>query len=139
MKVTHAKISPDNPTPDQRTNGVDWNAEHTIDFEGGDPIPFLKETKEFTFHEGATSISEGAVVQTEGYSTVTIEVTGTATSKTLVFEGSVFSGAFFTPDGVQLSVSPEIYQYDLTGLKQFRANLTAISDGNVTIKGILTA
>lgn len=139
MRITHAKNSPDNPTSDQRVKGVDWNAEHTIDFEGGDPIPFLKETKEFTFHDVATAISEGNVVQTEGYSTITIEVTGTATTKTIIFQGSVFSTAFYTPDGVQLSESPEIYQYDLTGLKQFRANLTAISDGNVTVKGILTA
>lgn len=77
------------------------------------------------------------------YKTLTLEIYGTATSVTVEFKGTGPSGAARAIAGVRMSdfvvgtvgAIGEIWQFDVTGLTTFIADLTAVSGGYVTVKG----
>lgn len=91
-----------------------------------------------------TIISIGTPFSVNAYKTITIEITGTSTSRTINFEASSVSGVYYAIQGVKLldysmatstTGNNEVWTFDITGLENFRANVTAIAAGNVTVKG----
>ena len=103
--------------------------------------------EDITFHDAATVAADGTVFTVGGYKTLTIEIYGTSTSKTLAFMGVGPGGTAHAIMGVKLDtlatattsvgtvVTPEFWQFDITGLTSVIMDLTAIANGNVTVKG----
>jgi hypothetical protein len=97
-----------------------------------------------TLQDTATTIGSGTPFTVGGYKTITIEITATSTSQTVVFEGSSISGTYYAISGTRLSdlttgsqtiTTGEVWQFDVTGLVNFRARISAISGGSLSVKG----
>lgn len=101
--------------------------------------------KEVILQDAATVTGNGTPLDVGSTKTLTIEITGTSTSRTIIFEASSISGTYYQIKGQQLSPSSsywtqttgnnEVWQFDVTGLAFFRAKLYAVAGGSVTIKG----
>ncbi|MGG0308449.1 hypothetical protein ABEY43_06455 [Priestia megaterium] len=92
----------------------------------------------------ATAVGNGTPFQVGAAKTVTVEITGTSTSRTIVFEAASVSGAFYPVQGVKTSTydmasqttgKDEVWQIDVTGQVTLRARVSAIAGGNVSVKG----
>jgi hypothetical protein len=101
-------------------------------------------TTNWSFHSAATSTGNGEVFYPNKNDTLTIEITGTATSSTIIFEGQGGSDTWYAIQGVKLSDfsmasqttgKGELWQFDLSGIKAFRARISAISGGNISVTG----
>lgn len=95
----------------------------------------------------------GTLLTIGDYKTLVIEISGTSTSKTVLFQACGQSGVMQSiqgihkltfADGVIASqsatdthVTPEIWEFDVAGLYQFQTKLSAIANGNCTIEGTL--
>jgi hypothetical protein len=75
--------------------------------------------------------------------TITLEIFGTTTLSTVVFEGSYISGTFSSimevrlydlSTATQTTTKDEIWQFDVTGLNFFKARISSISCRNLIIK-----
>lgn len=94
-----------------------------------------------TFHNAATATGRGTVFPCENFNTMTFEVSGTATSFTLVPEGISFSStpvALFvtnlnTGAGTASITANGLYRVTVTALLGVNMNLTAVTGGNVTV------
>ena len=100
-----------------------------------------------TFHTAATVAANGTDFTVGAYKTLTVEIYGTSTSRTVTFYGKSKSGTLRAISGVRLSDftvatsttgTGEIWQFDVTGLESVTIGLTAVSGGNVTISGNAT-
>jgi hypothetical protein len=94
--------------------------------------------------DAASIIGNGNQFEVGSFKTITIEISGTSTSRTVIFEGSSVSGTYYAIQGVRLSDlttanqttgTGELWQFDVTALSNFRARISSITGGNVTIKG----
>lgn len=112
-------------------SGTAWNTTQIIDV---------------TFHNAATVAANGAAAVVAGYKTLTIEIYGTSTSRTITFYGKSASGTLRAISGVKLSDlsiatnttgTAEIWVFDVSGLESVTIDLTAVAGGNVTVKGRL--
>jgi len=101
-----------------------------------------------TFHDAATAAADGTIFAIDGQSTLTIEIYGTSTSRTIAFIGRGPSGTDRAIMGVRLSdlataVSTtgtgELWQFDVTGLIAVFMDLQAVAGGNVSVKGRMVA
>lgn len=99
---------------------------------------------EHTFHDAATEISIGAPFDVSGYKTLTIEIYGSSTGRTISFIGRGLSGEDRYIAGVKLSDlslatgttgTGELWQFDTTGLVAVIMDLSIIAGGDVTVKG----
>lgn len=97
-----------------------------------------------TLQDAVSAIGNGNPFSVGSFHTITLEIFGTSTSRTIVFEGCGSSGTFYPIQGVKLNDlstgsqttgTGEIWQFDITGLEVFRARVSAVSGGNVTVKG----
>lgn len=97
-----------------------------------------------TFHDASTSMGNGNVFYNTGCKTLTIEIYGTSSTRTVTFYCKCFSGTSRAIQGVKISDfstgvnttgTGEVWQFDITGIDQIIMDLTAVSGGNVTIKG----
>lgn len=79
-----------------------------------------------------------------GADSITFEISGTSSSKTIIFEGASLSGTYYPIQCVNLSTlaidtqttgNSEIWQVSLEGIDKFRTRISAINGGNVTIIG----
>lgn len=93
--------------------------------------------------EEATATSNGAVVEIGHFKTLILEIKGTATSYTLFFEASSVSRTYYPIKATKISdfsIAPqtigkaEVWSFDVTRFKIFRAKLSAIAGRNLTIK-----
>jgi hypothetical protein len=101
--------------------------------------------KDIIFHENETNISNGnEFVIINNANSITFEITGSSSSRTIEFEGKSLSGEYYSINCINLTSlslttqttgNNELWQVDLTGLVSFRTRISAISGGNVTIKG----
>jgi len=91
-----------------------------------------------------TAVGNGTPFQVGAAKTLTLEITGTATSSTIVFEAASVSGAFYAIQGVktsdfsmatQTTGKNEVWSFDVTGQVTFRARVSAVAGGNVSVKG----
>ena len=97
-----------------------------------------------TFHDAATVAADGNIFTVDGQKTLTVEIYGTSTSRTIAFIGRGESGTDRAIMGVRLSDlstatsttgTGELWQFDITGLVSVFMDLQAVAGGNVTIKG----
>ena len=107
---------------------------------GTDPTP----PANVTLQNNATANGNGTPFTVGSYKTLTVEVTGTSASRTVVFEAQSTSGAWYPIQGVKLqdfsmatqtTGNGEVWQFDITGLAAFRARVSAIAGGNVSVRG----
>ncbi len=104
--------------------------------------PLVKEN--IVFQDASTSAGNGTSFEVGVYKTLTIEIYGTSSTRTVTFYGKGTSGTLRALMGVRMSdfstaVSTtgtgEIWQFDTTGLEYVVMDLTAVSGGNVSVKG----
>jgi hypothetical protein len=97
-----------------------------------------------TFQDAATVAADGTVFTVGGNKTLTVEIYGTSTSRTIAFIGRGPSGVdraimgVRTSDfatGVSTTGSGEIWQLDITGLTSVFCDLQAVAGGSVSVKG----
>lgn len=101
--------------------------------------------QDVTLQDQATATGNGTPFTVGGFKVLTVEITGTSTSRTIVFEGSSTSGAYYLISGTKLTDlatanqttgTGEVWQFDVTGLVNFRARISvAPVGGNVSVKG----
>jgi|GEM_PF-3721156 len=119
-----------------------------------DEISTISSNEAVTLHDAATANETGIEITCTGYKTLVIEVVGTSTSKTLTFQSTGESGVYVAHEGFKkrspstatfastttggTDTTPEVWEFDIAGLKQFKAPLT-IANGNATVKGSLIA
>ncbi|RKN84118.1 hypothetical protein [Paenibacillus ginsengarvi] len=128
-----------------RTDNSIANEADGINEDGSQNVRIVgSKTVDLTFHDGAAAAGTGTIFNVGGCKTVTIEITGTSTSRKIVFEGASISGTYYPIMGVRLSDMflgtqttgiNEVWQFDATGLVNFRARLSDVAGGNVTVKG----
>jgi hypothetical protein len=97
-----------------------------------------------TFHNAATTAADGDAFTVGAYKTLNIEIYGTSTTRTVAFMGVGPSGTAYAISGVKLfdlttgtstTGTGELWQFDITGLTQVIMDITAVTGGNVTVKG----
>lgn len=100
--------------------------------------------QDVTLQNAATATGNGTALDVKGLKTLTVEVSGTSTSRTVIFEGASVSGTYYPITGVKLSDytsatqttgTGEVWQFDITGLVNVRARVSAVAGGNVSVKG----
>lgn len=101
--------------------------------------------QDVTLQDLATATGNGTPFTVGGFKVLTVEITGTSTSRTIVFEGSSVSGTYYAISGTKLTDlatanqttgTGEVWQFDVTGLATFRARISvAPVGGNVSVKG----
>lgn len=105
-------------------------------------------TADIVFQNAATTIVAGTIFMVGGYKTLTVEIYGTSTSRTVAFMGRGISGANRSIMGVKLSDfstaisttgTGELWQFDITGLHSVFMDLQAVIGGNVTVQGRVVA
>lgn len=98
--------------------------------------------------QNATVAGNGTVFTVGSTKTLTISISGTSTSRTVVFEASDVDGNFTPFQGVRLSDlemgvqttgTNEKWQFEVTGITSFRARISAVAGGNVVVKGTAVA
>ena len=99
---------------------------------------------DITFQDAATGTGNGTEFSVGAYRTLTIEIYGTSTSRSVTFYGKSKSGTLRALMGVRVSDfatatsttgTGEIWQFDITGLDYVVMDLTAVAGGNVSVKG----
>lgn len=104
--------------------------------------------RDIEFHKDAVVASDGKEAIVFDAKTLTIEIYGTSTSRTIAFIGRGPSGTDRAIMGVRLSdlataVSTtgtgELWQFDVTGLVSVFCDLQAVAGGNVSVKGRMVA
>jgi len=94
-----------------------------------------------TLQNAATVAGDGTEATLSGQSQSTLSVEGTATSFTIVVEGSVDGANWHTlevvkrgsMDILQSVTAKGIYVVDLAGLSSLRARISAVAGGSVTV------
>lgn len=100
--------------------------------------------KEIYLQNGATGAGEGTPFDIGGYTTINFKVTGSSTSREIIFEVSGLDGeyeeiqAYRPKDSAMSSHSTgnnESWIVDVTGFETFRARVVSVSGGDITIRG----
>lgn len=94
-------------------------------------------------HKASTTVNTGKTVFVNDATSLLISIHGTSTSFTIKFEGSLDGTNFFPIEGykyndstisaTQTSTKDEAWEFDVTLIKAFRANLTAIANNNISV------
>lgn len=105
---------------------------------------------EVIFQNAVTEMGSGTDIAVNGYYTLNIFITGTSTSRTIVFKGIDQDGNAYDLIGYKIgdtnytgaistSGSNESWIFgDIQNFKYIRIGISAIAGGNCTIKGIMT-
>jgi hypothetical protein len=118
-------------------NGADISSKPKVTIAGSS-------VTDVVLQDTATAIGNGTPFTVGSNKTLTIEINGTSTSNTIVFEGSSISGTYYAIQGVKLldytmasqtTGINELWTFDLTGLSSFRARISNVSGGSVSVKG----
>ena len=97
-----------------------------------------------TFHDAATVAADGTALTVGGLKTLTVEIYGSSTSRTVEFKGAGPEGTYRPITGLNMQTlltditttgTAELWQFDITGLVSVIMDLSAVAGGNVTIKG----
>ena len=101
--------------------------------------------EDITFHDAAIVVGDGLIFNIGGYKTLSIEITGTSTSRVVSFKCHGASGVERPISGVNLngydvntttSGTDELWYFDnIAGLTSIFMKLEAVDGGNVTVKG----
>lgn len=105
-------------------------------------------TADFVFQNQISSPGAGNRLTVDSYKNLTIEVIGTSTSREVNFWGLMTSGTRIPLSGVNVTTlstatltqgNVEIWQFDITGLKNVEMEITSVSGGYVTVNGKVVA
>lgn len=119
----------------------DEKGAHCLGYNNRDISRFVQDV---TLQSDAIAAGNGSEITVGGAETATLEISGTSTSRTILFECQSVGGAWYPIQGVRLSDlsmatqttgKDEVWQFDITGLAAFRARITAIAGGNISVKG----
>ena len=108
------------------------------------PMPTKSSVSDVVLQDAMSTIGDGKIFIVNDTKTLTLEVSGTSVSRTILFESAGVTGTFYPIKGIKLTDlsmgtqttgSGEMWQFDVTGVVQFRAKLTAVVGGNVSVKG----
>jgi hypothetical protein len=100
----------------------------------------------FLFQNAATATGNGELYYTNKVDKVILEITGTAISGTVIFEGLMPSGAYYAIRGTRLSdgsvasqstALSELWVLDVTSYIAIRARIHAVGTGNITVNSKL--
>lgn len=100
------------------------------------------------FHTGSTTVSNGTEFIVNAYKDLAIEIYGTSTSRSVVFEATGASGVYKPIQGIrnsdfntdsQTTGTSESWSFSIAGQKKVRIRITAVAGGNVIIKGVAVA
>jgi hypothetical protein len=101
--------------------------------------------REHTFHSAATVAADGTVFRNVAkYNNLTVRITGTSTSRTVLFYSKDATGTLFPISGVNTNGfataisttgTGEEWEFSIAGKFEVVMKLNAISGGNVTIEG----
>ncbi|MBB3132104.1 hypothetical protein FHS19_006831 [Paenibacillus rhizosphaerae] len=141
----------DTPTQSKQINSAGEIVNPADTYEGDVQRVKIKATaQDVTLQNATTAAGDGKpFAPTDGNYTLTYEITGTSTSRTVVFEIAGPSGVFIpttafnvtdpTKYGPQTTGgsngAPESWQVEVPAGYSFRARLSSVAGGNVTIKG----
>lgn len=101
-----------------------------------------------TFHNAATVASEGIAFLVGAYKTLTVEVYGSSTARTINFYGVSASGIKRALQGINLQSltfassttgTGEIWSFEITGLETVIVEVVSVTGGTVTAKGKVVA
>jgi len=94
-------------------------------------------------HNASTTIQIGKVVSVNDATDLCIQIWGTSTSFIVSFEASLDGINFDTFEGYRIgdttktlitsATTKGLYEFDVTLVKAFRANLIAIANGNISV------
>jgi len=142
------RIIKDDGTVVNQANGINPDGSMNVSVVSGTINATLGDqqakTIDVTLQDAATTAGNGTPFTVGAYKTLTIEINGTSTSRTVVFEGASTSGTYYPIQGVKLSDlsmatqttgNGEVWTFEVTGLNTFRARISAVGGGSVTIKG----
>jgi hypothetical protein len=97
------------------------------------------------FQDAVTETGNGSAYVVKGAgSIITLQITGTSTSRTIIFEGSVDGVNYVLLTCINLSTldyntqttgKDELWQVDISGIHLFRTRVSAIGGGNITVVG----
>jgi hypothetical protein len=91
-----------------------------------------------------TVAGNGDYFDVKFFKTLNIKVTGTSTSRTVIFEAAHADGVYEQIMGIKPATFDPVnqttennvsFQFDVTGYTRFRARVSAIAGGNVSVKG----
>jgi hypothetical protein len=137
MTITVGNLKTIWETVSNWVNGVDTTSKPKITIAGSS-------VTDVVLQDTASAIGNGTPFTVGSNKTLTIEINGTSTSNTIVFEGSSISGTYYAIQGVKLSDYTmssqttginELWTFDLTGLSSFRARISNVYGGSVSVKG----
>lgn len=90
-----------------------------------------------------TIVSVGDSVNLSNTDTLVISVSGTSTSFSIIFQGSLNTTDYFSIAGTKLldnitssattSTMGEAWEFDVSALTRFQASIVAIANGNVSV------
>jgi len=112
------------------------------------PMITAGSTADVIFHTAATTAADGTILTVGNYKTLTVEIYGTSSSRTVAFIGRGAGAADRALMGINLSDfstatsttgTGEIWQFDITGLTSVFMDLQAVSGGNVSVTGRVVA
>lgn len=127
------------PKP-QYTNSTTGEYEALKGKDGG--AMMVSAVYEKTHHLDAVAQADGSDADVRGFKTIALQISGTSASRTVQFKASVDGTNFVDIAGVNAATfsvatsttgTGEIWQFDTSGFKYFRARLEAVSGGNVTV------
>jgi hypothetical protein len=102
-------------------------------------------SRNHTFHDAATVAADGTDMDVAGLATVSVQISGTSTSRTVLFKSSVDNTNFLDIMGMDIAtLSPsvsttdtgKIFMFDVRGISKLRMDISAVAGGNITIKGL---
>lgn len=142
----------DTPVPNKQYNsqGQLINPADSYDPDGAQKVRIKAAAEPVTLQNAATAAGNGTPFAPEdGNYTLTFEITGTSTSRTVLFELAGPSGqympvtAFSVTDPTKFgpqstggsNTAPESWQVEVPAGYSFRARISAVTGGNVTVKG----
>ncbi|WP_338842034.1 hypothetical protein [Paenibacillus glucanolyticus] len=142
----------DTPVPNKQYNsqGQLINPADSYDSDGAQKVRIKAAAETVTLQNAATAAGNGTPFAPEdGNYTLTFEITGTSTSRTVLFELAGPSGQYMpvttfsvtdpTKFGPQTTggnnTAPESWQVEVPAGYSFRCRISAVTGGNVTVKG----
>jgi hypothetical protein len=96
----------------------------------------------FLFQDAATTTGNGNLLYITKADLVTLEIYGTATSGTVIFEGLMPSGVYYPVRGLRLSdytiatqsvALGELWEIDASNFVAIRARISAVGGGYITV------
>jgi len=108
----------------------------------------INDVLDHIFHDAATVVGNGKFLDVKYFKTLTVETFSSVanSARTITFYSKGPSGVLKAIAGVKVSAAPlttavsttgtgETWQFDVTGLHKVYMDLTAITDGTVSVHG----